>query len=279
LTCNQRHSNFGAKLPSPNEAVPVPLKVLLADDNITAQRMGSKILSDAGYMVVPVSNGAAAVKKIASEKPELIILDVYMPGYTGLEVCEKVKSAAETAHVPVLLTVTKMEPFSPEDGNRVKADGVLVKPFEASDLLAVVRKLESKLHPSRKADKTIKMPAVQDFSDQSYADWKAEVGLGEEGEGKPAEMSHDTASGPALGIDELMPARDAPTAWAIASSHAPFAMDRRPAEATAFDLNAPEPAFDLQHAEPPAESAQVIEDGVHLGGPNGRDGSGAAGGV
>jgi CheY-like chemotaxis protein len=236
----------------------VPLKVLLADDNITAQRMGSKILSDAGYIVVPVSNGAAAVKKIASEKPELIILDVYMPGYTGLEVCDKVKSAAETAHVPVLLTVTNMEPFNPEDGNRVKADGVLVKPFEATDLLAVVRKLEGKLHPPRDADTTIKMSAVQDFSDQSYADWKAEVGLGEEAEAKPAEMPHDSASEPALGIEELAPAPGAPPAWAIESSPAPFAIDSQPAEATAFDPNAPEPAFDLQHAEPPVESAPVI---------------------
>ncbi len=236
----------------------MPLKVLLADDNITAQRMGSKILSDAGYIVVPVSNGAAAVKKIASEKPELIILDVYMPGYTGLEVCDKVKSAAETAHVPVLLTVTNMEPFDPEDGNRVKADGVLVKPFEATDLLAVVRKLEARLHPPRDAHKTVKLPAIQDFSDQSYADWKAEVGLGEEAEAKPAEMPHDIASGPALGIEDLSPAPEARPAWEIESSPGPFAMDNQPAEATAFDLNAPEPAFDLQHAEPLAESAPVI---------------------
>ena len=87
MTCKHRHSNFGATVP--RTRLSVSLKVLLADDNITAQRMGCKILSDAGYSVVPVSNGAAAVKKIASEKPELIILDVYMPGYTGLEVCER----------------------------------------------------------------------------------------------------------------------------------------------------------------------------------------------
>src|SRR5215472_6132830 len=107
--------------------------------------MGKKILSDAGYDVVAVSNGAAAVKKIAEQKPDIIILDVYMPGYTGLEVCEKVRGSIETLKTPVLLTVGKMEPYKPEEANRVRADGVIVKPFEASDLLAIVKKFEERL--------------------------------------------------------------------------------------------------------------------------------------
>jgi CheY-like chemotaxis protein len=236
----------------------VALKVLLADDNITAQRMGCKILTDAGYSVVAVSNGAAAVKKIASEKPQLIILDVYMPGYTGLEVCDKVKSAAETSRIPVLLTITSLEPFSPEDGNRVKADGVLTKPFEATDLLAVVRKLEEKLHPAEPADAqtTAKMPAVQDFSDQRYADWKAEAGP-EEPTAKPAEMSPEVGSAPVLGIEGLASALDAASIVVVESSPAPAAAASQPAEVSTVDLDAPAPTIDLQHAEPP-EAVPVI---------------------
>src|SRR5690348_10286750 len=112
---------------------------------MTAQNMGKKILSEAGYDVVAVSNGAAAVKKIAEQKPDIIILDVYMPGYSGLEVCEKVRGSLETLKIPVLLTVGKMEPYKPEDANRVKADGVIIKPFEASDLLAIVKKFEERI--------------------------------------------------------------------------------------------------------------------------------------
>src|SRR5215472_9938065 len=107
--------------------------------------MGRKILTEAGYDVVAVSNGAAAVKKIAEQKPDIIILDVYMPGYTGLEVCEKVRGSIETLKTPVLLTVGKMEPYKPEEANRVRADGVIVKPFEASDLLAIVKKFEERI--------------------------------------------------------------------------------------------------------------------------------------
>jgi CheY-like chemotaxis protein len=123
----------------------VPLRILFADDSMTAQNMGKKILAEAGYDVVAVSNGAAAVKKIAEQKPDIIILDVYMPGYSGLEVCEKVRASLDTAKTPVLLTVGKMEPYKPEDANRVKADGVIIKPFEASDLLAIVKKFEERI--------------------------------------------------------------------------------------------------------------------------------------
>ncbi len=121
------------------------LRILFADDSMTAQNMGKKILSDAGYDVVAVSNGAAAVKKIAEQKPDIIILDVYMPGYSGLEVCEKVRGSLDTLKTPVLLTVGKLEPFKSEDGNRVKADGVIIKPFEASDLLAIIKKFEERI--------------------------------------------------------------------------------------------------------------------------------------
>jgi CheY-like chemotaxis protein len=116
----------------------VPLKILLADDNMTAQNTGRRILSDAGYTVVAVSNGAAALKKYASEHPDLLVLDVFMPGYSGLEVCEKLK--AENA-VPVLLTFSRMEPFRPEDGERVGADASLAKPFDAAELLATIERL------------------------------------------------------------------------------------------------------------------------------------------
>jgi len=123
----------------------VSLRILFADDSVTAQNMGKKILTEAGYEVVAVSNGAAAVKKIAEQKPDIIILDVYMPGYSGLEVCEKVRGSIETLKTPVLLTVGKMEPYKPEEANRVRADGVIVKPFEASDLLAIVKKFEERI--------------------------------------------------------------------------------------------------------------------------------------
>ena len=122
-------------------------KILLADDSVTAQNMGRKILADAGYDVVTVNNGSAALKRINELKPDLIVLDVYMPGYSGLEVCQRIKEADETAHIPVLLTVGKLEPFKPEEARRVRADAHIVKPFEASELLTAITKLEDRMVP------------------------------------------------------------------------------------------------------------------------------------
>ncbi len=120
-------------------------KILLADDSVTAQNMGRKILADAGYEVTTVNNGSAALKRVNELKPDLIVLDVYMPGYSGLEVCQRLKDASETAQIPVLLTVGKLEPFKSEEARRVKANAHIVKPFEASELLTAMKRLEDLL--------------------------------------------------------------------------------------------------------------------------------------
>jgi CheY-like chemotaxis protein len=170
----------------------VALKILLADDSMTAQNMGKKILTDAGYEVVAVSNGAAAVKKIAETNPHLCILDIYMPGYTGLEVCEKIKSSGATMRIPVLLTVGKHEPYKPEDGARVRADGVIVKPFEASELLRAVHRFSQRAGgpapvrplvaippappsaPPATYERTVKLTReqIQEYMDPGLAGWK-----------------------------------------------------------------------------------------------------------
>src|SRR6202007_2763643 len=127
--------------------MPLARKILLADDSVTAQNMGRKILTDAGYEVITVNNGSAALKKIAEGKPDLSVLDVYMPGYSGLEVCQRIKENRETARIPILLTVGKLEPFKPEEARRARADAFVVKPFEASELLTALTKLEDKIVP------------------------------------------------------------------------------------------------------------------------------------
>jgi CheY-like chemotaxis protein len=156
-------------------------KILLADDSVTAQNMGRRILSDAGYDVTTVNNGSAALKRIAESKPDLIVLDVYMPGYGGLEVCQRLREAPETARIPVLLTVGKLEPFKADEARRVKADGFIVKPFEASELLTALTKLEDKIVPQSQPAKPSRfakaMAGAEEFaSGKEYGDsetgWK-----------------------------------------------------------------------------------------------------------
>jgi twitching motility two-component system response regulator PilH len=155
-------------------------RILLADDSVTAQNMGRRILSDAGYEVVTVNNGSAALKKIAESRPDIIVLDVYMPGYGGLEVCQRVKEAAETARIPVLLTVGKLEPFKPEEARRAGADAFIVKPFEATELLTALTKLEDKIvagpQPQKSGRFAKALAAVEQSAGERFGDketgWK-----------------------------------------------------------------------------------------------------------
>ncbi|MGH9580916.1 MAG: response regulator, partial [Terriglobales bacterium] len=180
----------------------MPLNILLADKKLTAQKLGEKILEAAGHTVITVSNGAAAWKKITAEKPDVALLDVYMPGYSGLEVCEKIKNSSEMASTPVLLTVGKMEPFNDEDAQRVRADGVLIKPFEASDLEAAIRKIEERLAGAA-APPAPPAPAIED---ESFAEWKETAEVQEEelpASSPDLQVPLDMASAPAFGMDML----------------------------------------------------------------------------
>ena len=161
-------------------------KILLADDSVTAQNMGRKILSDAGYEVTTVNNGSAALKRVTEQRPDLIVLDVYMPGYSGLEVCQRLKDSRDTSRIPILLTVGKLEPFKPEDARRVAADAFIVKPFEASELLSALTRLEDRIVPDGEAsrfsatvsgiDRFAGDPSVKkDLSDAGEQGWKSRI--------------------------------------------------------------------------------------------------------
>ncbi len=149
-----------------NEGKTLPRTVLLADDSVTAQNMGRRILTDAGYEVITVNNGSAALKKIHEVRPDLIVLDVYMPGYGGLEVCQRLKESGETSKIPVLLTVGKMEPFKSDEAKRVRADAHIVKPFEASELLAALTKLEDRIVPQAETTRGRKSKKPSFWHDQ-----------------------------------------------------------------------------------------------------------------
>lgn len=112
--------------------------VLVADDSPTHQRRATGILTGEGLEVVTVSNGVAAIKKLAAVRPSLILADVSMPGRDGYEVCEHVKNSPDLVHVPVLLIYSDQEPFDEGRAQRARADGRVKKPFAPEDLVAAV---------------------------------------------------------------------------------------------------------------------------------------------
>jgi len=115
-------------------------KILVADDNSNIQKMVGLALKDHGIEVVAVGNGEAAVRKICDIHPDLVLADVFMPVRNGYEVCEYVKDDPALKHIPVILLVGAFDPLDEQEAQRVRADGVLKKPFVPPDpLISMVK--------------------------------------------------------------------------------------------------------------------------------------------
>lgn len=128
------------------------LMVLVADDSPTIQKRAQGILKGEGYEVETVSNGVAAIKRIAVIQPVVVLADVSMPGRDGYEVCDFVKRSAEFSHVPVLLVASDMEPYDETRGAQVRADGQIKKPFEPQELISIVAKFAAQFEATVKPE-------------------------------------------------------------------------------------------------------------------------------
>jgi len=133
--------------------------VLVADDSPTIQKRALGILKGQGFEVETVSNGVAAIKRLAVLHPVVVLADVSMPGRDGYEVCEFVKKSPELSQVPVLLVASDMEPYDGPRGEQVGADGIIKKPFEARDLVSIVEKFAEQFEAATAA---VAVPAAPD---------------------------------------------------------------------------------------------------------------------
>lgn len=117
-------------------------KLLLADDSATIRKVVELTFADEGIDVFGVADGDAAMVKFVEVQPDIVLVDVEMPGPTGYQICEMIKQDEATCHIPVLLLVGSFEPFDQGEAERVGADGFITKPFSSiRELVADVREL------------------------------------------------------------------------------------------------------------------------------------------
>jgi CheY-like chemotaxis protein len=138
------------------------VKILVADDNRSIPKKVAEALKEQGFEVVGVGHGEAAVKKLPEFMPDLVLADVFMPVRNGYEVCEFVKNDTRFAHIPVVLLVGAFDPIDQHEVKRVRADGLLKKPFDPpGDLLEMVRTMLEKSAQARpvagKVDETLEL--------------------------------------------------------------------------------------------------------------------------
>lgn len=114
-------------------------RVLVADDDVDIARFVEMNLVLDGFEVEVVHDGSAALARALAEPPDLVLLDVMMPGLDGVEVIRRLRATARTASLPILLLTAKALSADKVAGLTAGADDYIVKPFDTLELLARVR--------------------------------------------------------------------------------------------------------------------------------------------
>lgn len=116
-------------------------KVLVVDDTPQNVKLLADLLAAKGYAVATAADGASALEQLAAQSPDLVLLDVMMPGLTGYDVCRRIREDARTALLPVVL-VTALDPQQERvKGIEAGADDFLSKPINQAELFARVKSL------------------------------------------------------------------------------------------------------------------------------------------
>ena len=114
-------------------------KILVVDDEQDLVKLIRHHLEKEGYKVLSAYNGEDALFLSRKERPELIILDLMLPGIDGLEVCKKLKSDAELASIAIVMLTAKGEEVDITVGLKLGADDYMTKPFSPKELVARVQ--------------------------------------------------------------------------------------------------------------------------------------------
>lgn len=125
-------------------------KILVADDEEIVQEVISRALDKEKYEIYSVSNGIEAIQKVHSINPDLILLDINMPGKNGLQVCQELKENPETTKIPIMFVSARTDENVIEKGFDVGADDYLTKPFKLEELVTKVEQIFGGLTNDRK---------------------------------------------------------------------------------------------------------------------------------
>jgi two-component system response regulator MtrA len=116
-------------------------RILVVDDDVALAEMIGIVLRGEGYEAIQAFDGAEALKKLEESKPDLILLDVMLPGLDGIEVCAKIR---ETSGIPIIMLTARGDTTDVVRGLESGADDYVVKPFNPKELVA---RIKTRLRP------------------------------------------------------------------------------------------------------------------------------------
>jgi CheY-like chemotaxis protein len=110
-------------------------KILLVDDSRTVLLMHQLLLADRGYELLTARDGEEALEKAVAARPDLIFLDVIMPGMDGFETCQALRAHETTRDIPIIMVTTSGEPQHIQRGYECGCSDYITKPFNDNELL------------------------------------------------------------------------------------------------------------------------------------------------
>jgi len=116
-------------------------RILIVEDEESLLKLESILLVTRGYKVTGVTDGLSALKEIENDIPDLVLLDIMMPGIDGFEVCRRIKENSTTRSIPVVMLTAKKSIADQARGAEVGADAYLTKPFKSGRIIEVIEGL------------------------------------------------------------------------------------------------------------------------------------------
>jgi CheY-like chemotaxis protein len=116
-------------------------RIVVADDDVDVRMLVTLKLEYSGHDVVGVENGAAAVRAVRETRPDLVVLDLMMPGMSGLDACEAIRADPETAATSIILLTARAQDADVDAGLARGADAYVTKPFSPRELASQVDSL------------------------------------------------------------------------------------------------------------------------------------------
>ncbi|MGE5629302.1 MAG: response regulator [Solirubrobacterales bacterium] len=114
-------------------------KILVVEDEAHIRELISFNLKNQGYNIIETDNGMDAIKIIKETNPDLVLLDIMLPGIDGFEVCKEVRRNSEVSDTPIIMLTAKGEEFDRVLGLELGADDYVTKPFGVRELMARVK--------------------------------------------------------------------------------------------------------------------------------------------
>ena len=113
--------------------------VMIVEDSVTDMELLTLYLQKEGLFVLPAISGEDAQIRLQQQKPDLIVLDVILPGQSGFQLCRQLKSDPQTKSIPIVLCSTKNTEVDKQWGKMGGADAYLTKPVDKDKLLDTIR--------------------------------------------------------------------------------------------------------------------------------------------